>query len=96
MVRAASLGPWLAFAKRAGSSAVEHSTFNRMVVGSIPTRPTTLFPNPNGRKGFRGWKTMLDLALYLVGSPFILADHRHNVSSEPNLVGGAGVTLDLL
>lgn len=25
---------------RAGSSAVEHPTFNRVVVGSIPTRPT--------------------------------------------------------
>lgn len=26
--------------QRAGSSAVEHSTFNRMVEGSIPSRPT--------------------------------------------------------
>ena len=26
--------------ERAGSSAVEHSTFNRMVEGSIPSRPT--------------------------------------------------------
>jgi hypothetical protein len=26
---------------RAGSSVVEHSTFNRMVLGSNPSRPTT-------------------------------------------------------
>ncbi len=30
---------------RAGSSAVEHPTFNRVVVGSIPTRPT-IHQNP--------------------------------------------------
>ena len=29
-----------------GSSAVEHSAFNRLVVGSIPTRPTNIKPQP--------------------------------------------------
>src|SRR3569833_4332076 len=42
MVRAALIGAGASQTtiKGAGSSAVEHSTFNRMVVGSIPTRPT--------------------------------------------------------
>ena len=42
MVRAASPGAPSCAAPRAGSSVVEHPTFNRVVVGSTPTRPTNL------------------------------------------------------
>jgi hypothetical protein len=45
MVRAASPGAPSCAAPRAGSSVVEHPTFNRVVVGSTPTRPTNSPPS---------------------------------------------------
>src|SRR5581483_12324743 len=80
MVRAAFRERRSAARKRAGSSVVEHSTFNRMVVGSTPTRPTKPPWNPTD-----SWRRIPSLMICL--ATLGLVDRAH--------AAGAGVAAEV-